>query len=139
MYQIAFPKPTKVIILKGQYIVYEAVQAQRHKRDLLDTKNYMKIILDTSCVCRPYAMWSPKTLREGHARIKLQKDMHRLWGERKALFQLKSDDELACFLLGLVKVPMPFISDEFSQDTEPFTEELSVICSKAICSSASIL
>ena len=70
--------------------------------------------------------------------IKLQKVTHRLWAERKALLQLKSDDELAHFLLGLVEVPAPFNSDEFLQDTEPFTEELSVIC-KVICSSASIL
>ena len=53
----------------------------------------------------------PRTLREDYARIKLQKDMHRLWAERKALLQLKSDDELAHFLLGLEEVPAPFNSD----------------------------
>ena len=62
----------------------------------------------------------PKTLREGYARIKLQKDTHRLWAERKALLQLKSNNELARFLLGLVEVPALFNSDKFSQDTEPF-------------------
>ena len=39
----------------------------------------------------------PKTLREGYAHIKLQKDTHCLWAERKALLQLKSDNELARF------------------------------------------
>ena len=59
----------------------------------------------------------PKTLRESYVCIKLQKDMHCLWAERKELLQLKSNDELAHFLL---EVPAPFNSDEFSRDTEPF-------------------
>ena len=62
----------------------------------------------------------PKTLREGYTCIKLQKDTHRLRAERKALLQLKSDNELARFLLGLVEVPTPLNSDEFLQDTELF-------------------
>ena len=66
------------------------------------------------------------------------KDTHRLWAERKAILQLKSDDELVRFLLGFVEVPAPFNSDKFLQDTEPFHGGVSVIC-KAICSSTSIL
>ena len=63
----------------------------------------------------------PKTLREDYTRIKLQKDTHRSWAKRKVLLQLKSDDELARFLLGRVEVPAPFNSDEYLQDTEPFS------------------
>ena len=69
----------------------------------------------------------PKTVREGHIRIKLQKDTHCSWVERKVLLQLKSDDELARFLLDLAEVPAPraapliqFNSDEYLQDTGSF-------------------
>ena len=69
----------------------------------------------------------PKTVREGYIRIKLQKDTHCSWVERKVLLQLKSDDELAHFLLDLAEVPAPravpliqFNSDEYLQDTGPF-------------------
>ena len=58
-------------------------------------------------------------------RIKLQKDTHCLWTERKVLLQLKSDDELAHFLLDLAEVSarplIRFNSDEYLQDTGPFS------------------
>ena len=64
----------------------------------------------------------PKTLREGYARINSKKDTQCLWAERKALLQLKSDNELAHFLLGLVEMPVPFNGHKFLQDTEPFNK-----------------
>ena len=57
--------------------------------------------------------------------IKLQKDTHCLWTEKKVLLQLKSDDELARFLLNLAEVSarplIQFNSDEYLQDTGPFS------------------
>ena len=61
-------------------------------------------MLETISTCCAMPRGRPKTLREGYMRIKLQKDTHCLWTERKALLQLKSDNELARFLLDLAEV-----------------------------------
>ena len=45
----------------------------------------------------------PATGREEYMRIKLHKDMHHLWNERKRILQLKSNNELALHLLELPK------------------------------------
>ena len=83
-------------------------------------------MLETICACCAYARGRPKIVREGYIRIKLQKDTHCSWVERKVLLQLKSN-ELARFLLDLAEVPEPraapliqFNSDEYLQDTGPF-------------------
>ena len=41
----------------------------------------------------------PSNVRDAYVRIKLQKDTHHLWAERKTKLRLKSDDELARQLL----------------------------------------
>ena len=83
-------------------------------------KNENHVILETSCGYRPYAAWSPKNIKGRLCAYQTSKDTHHLWAERKALLQLKSDNELACFLLGLVEVPALFNSDKFSQDHRTF-------------------
>lgn len=47
----------------------------------------------------------PKTVRDVYIRIKLQKDTHHLWAERKTTLRLKSDDELARHLLSSCSLP----------------------------------
>ena len=46
----------------------------------------------------------PATGREEYMRIKLHKDTHLLWIERKKELQLKSDNELALYFLNLPNV-----------------------------------
>ena len=41
----------------------------------------------------------PRNVRDAYVRIKLQKDTHHLWAERKTMLCLKSDNELARQLL----------------------------------------
>ena len=43
----------------------------------------------------------PSTGREEYAYVKLKKDTHLLWTERKRTLHLKSDNELALYLLDL--------------------------------------
>jgi len=47
----------------------------------------------------------PRTVRDVYLRIKLQKDTHRLWAERKMTLHLKSNDELAHHLLSSSSLP----------------------------------
>ena len=100
---------------------------EHHKRDLLDTKKSHEERNSREC-WRQFAhvpRGHPKTVREGYMRIKLQKDTHCLWTERKVLLQLNSDDELARFLFDLAEVSarplIQFKSDEYLQDTGPFS------------------
>ena len=41
----------------------------------------------------------PRNVRDAYVRIKLQKDMHHLWAEKKTKLRLKCDDEFARQLL----------------------------------------
>ena len=43
----------------------------------------------------------PRTANEEYIRVKLRKCTHLLWTERKCALHLKSDNELACYLLNL--------------------------------------
>ena len=61
--------------------------------------NYI-IVGDKLCMFR--SCRRPKSVREDYTCIKLQKDTHRLWAERKIALQLKSD----MFLLSLSQVPV---------------------------------
>ena len=63
------------------------------KRDFWTPKNLVTCIL----IARNH----PGNVRDTYVRIKLQKDMHHLWAERKTSLRLKSDDELARHLLSL--------------------------------------
>ena len=47
----------------------------------------------------------PRNVRDAYVRIKLQKDTHHLWAERKTMFCLESDNELARHLLSLSIAP----------------------------------
>ena len=85
------------------------------KRDFLDTKNshdyenlvtctfeiwldlIVHIILIVRILMIPHGR--PRNVRDDYMRIKLQKDMHRLWAKRKMMLHLKSNNELAHQLL----------------------------------------
>ena len=68
------------------------------KRDFLDTKksrDYENLV--TCILVIPHG--HPRNVRDAYVRIKLQKDTHHLWAERKMMLCLKSDDELVRHLL----------------------------------------
>ena len=65
----------------------------------------------------------PATGREEYMRIKLHKDTHRLWSERKQVLQLKSDNELALHLLNL---PSVSVSPGAVRDRSPEHETIPI-------------
>ena len=107
---------------------------QRHKHDLFRQQEnpgtYVKKIV---CICKNlFAMpcGRPATRREEYMRIKLHRDMHCLWIERKRVLQLRSDNELALHLLDLPSASpstnLPSAVCDTSQEREkmPATELL---------------
>ena len=74
------------------------------KRDFLDTKkscDYKNLVTSTVLIARILVIprGHPRSVRDTCVRIKLQKDTHHLWAEKKTILRLKSDDELARQLL----------------------------------------
>ena len=59
----------------------------------------------------------PTTGREEYVLIKLHKDTHRLWAERKRALQLKSDNELGLYLLSRPSA-LPTAIRDISQELE---------------------
>ena len=75
----------------------------------------------------------PRTVREDYTRIKLQKDTHRLWVERKAALQLNSDDELARLLLGLAEMPVPLFQSVPQTDIDANLQHAGTFISSNSC------
>ena len=73
------------------------------KHDFLDTKksrDYENLMTCTVLIaCILVISHGHPNVRDAYVCIKLQKDMHHFWAERKIMLRLKSDDELACQLL----------------------------------------
>ena len=69
----------------------------------------------------------PSTGREEYTRVKLKKDTHLLWTERKHTLHLKSNNELALYL---IEYYYTFTSDSSSS--------VQAVISHVMCSSASI-
>ena len=98
--------------LKGQC---EPFKHNVMKRDFWIPKN---LVTCTRILVIPRSR--PRNVRGAYVHIKLQKDTHHLWAERKRMLRLKSDDELTCAPTILVyssRTPALTGSEEFSVST----------------------
>ena len=104
-----------------------------HRCGYLDTKKITQLAWRWLCLVIHYVVWFPATGREEYMCIKLHKDIHHLWTERKQVLQLKSNSEVS------IHLNLPSASSSAIWDRSEESKTMLVARSTQLLSDQSIL